>query len=232
MRRRLLAPFAPAALVAGCATPTPVAPPPVVATIAPPPPEMPRGGYLGMPIPAKRTDGRYVTPNIDMTPAAAVWHLRGALNVAALACDRAEGPYVTAYNGWIRARAAVLDAHVRQYVREWETTGWSDWRDAYDNQQTRLYNFYTQPAIHDEFCAVALAEVRAVAAVPDAELPGHARAALARLDKPFIDFFTAVDRFQDYYTAAVRTAAPPVVSTVVAPPAAVPTLTVPADALN
>lgn len=224
MRALGLLSLATLALLAACATPAPpVLPPPVVATIAPPPPVMPTGGYLGMKIPAKRVDGRYVTPNIDMTAAAAVWHLRGALNVAALTCDAASGPFVTAYNSWIRNRTAVLGTHMRQYSYEWEKTGWGDWRAAYDNQQTRLYNFYTQPAIRTGFCAVALPELQAIEAVPDAELPAHARAALARIDQPFIDFYTAFDRYQDYYVKAVKATAPPVVTTIVAPPATVAT---------
>lgn len=224
MRTRSLLSLTSLALVAACATPVArVAPPPVVATIAPPPPQMPVGGYIGMAIPPKRVDGRYVTPNIEMTAAATVWHLRGALNVAALTCDVGAGPYVTAYNSWIRNRKAVLDVQLRQYTREWENTGWSDWRAAYDNQQTRLYNFYTQPAMKTAFCAAALTEIRAVEAVPDAELPAFARAALARLDQPFVDFFAAYDRFADYYAGAVKPAPPPVVATIVAPPVAVAT---------
>jgi hypothetical protein len=213
-----------AAIVAGlmvtaCATPVPpVTPPPVVATKAPPPPEMPRGGYLGLEVPAKRVDGRYITPNIDMTPAAAVWHLRGALNVAALVCDTGNGPVVTAYNSWIRSRGPVLDGYVKQYLREWEQTGWADWQAAYDNQQTRLYNFYSQQPMRDRFCVVARGEAAAIGAVADPALPDHARAALARMDAVFIDFFRAYERWEEYYYANTpKAVAPQVVSTVRGP---------------
>jgi len=201
-----------AVALAGCAARVPpVAPPPVVATLAPPPPVMPAGGYVGMEIPSKREDGTYVTPNFQMTDAAAVWHLRGVLNVAALACDNtaggAGGVTVAGYNSWITAHREVLAAHNRQYLAEWEETGWGDWQAAYDNAQTRLYNFYGQPAIRIAFCAVAASEVAAVAAVADAELPAHARAALARLDRPFLDFYKSYDAWRDYYQPKV--AAPP-----------------------
>ncbi|MBI0476715.1 hypothetical protein D9601_15300 [Sphingomonas sp. MA1305] len=209
-----------AAGLAGCAAPR-VTPPPVVATLPPPPPPpptMPRGGYAGMEIAAKRDDGSYVTPNFQMTDAAAVWHLRGALNVAALACDGAGGGVTDPYNAWIVAHRTGLDGYVKRYQHEWEETGWADWQAAYDNQQTRLYNFYSQPAIRVAFCAVARQEIAAVAPVADADLPLHARGALARLDKPFIDFFTAFDKWRDYYEPKVTP--PPVVPTL---PAAAPT---------
>ena len=218
-------------ILAACATPVPVTPPPVVATLPPPPPTMPVGGYPKMQIAEKRVDGRYVTPNIDMTPAAAVWHLRGALNVAALACGQAGGGTVDPYNAWLGAHRAVLDANVKQYVKEWQTTGWSDWRAAYDNAQTRLYNFYSQPALRTTFCGVARQELTAIAAVPDAQLPTFARESLARLDQPFIDFFTAFDAWRDYYHPEV--APPPVVATipVESQPAMTPSLDVPAQAV-
>ena len=192
------------AALGGCAARVPpVMPPPVVATVAPPPPVMPVGGYPGMEIARKRDDGTYVTPNFQMTDAAAVWHLRGALNVAALGCDKtaagAGGRTVAGYNAWLTGHRAVLDRHVRQYLLEWQATGWGDWQAAYDNQQTRLYNFYSQPAIRIAFCTVAGEELDAVAAVADDALPAHARAALVRLDQPFVDFFTAFDKWRDHY---------------------------------
>ena len=191
-------------------------PPPVYATLPPPPPKMPVGGYAKMEIPKKRTDGRYVTPNIDMTPAAAVWHLREALNVAALACNQAGGGTIDPYNAWLTSHRDALDANVKQYVREWEVTGWSDWRAAYDNAQTRLYNFYSQPALRVAFCRVSRKELGKIGAVTSAELPTYARAALARIDKPFIDFFTAFDAWRDYYHVTPPPVLPTLPTTVMA----------------
>ena len=198
-----------AVTMAACAPQPPkVVPPPVVVTV---PPKMPVGGYPGLKIAPKRTDGTYVTPNFEMTDAAAVWHLRGALNVAALACDRAGGGVVDGYNAWQRAHSAVLAAAVKRYIYEWEITGWSDWQAAYDANETRLYNFYSQSTIRVAFCAAARDEIVRAAAVTDPEMPTYARAALARLDKPFIDFFTAFDAWRDYYEPKVTP--PPVVPT-------------------
>jgi hypothetical protein len=219
--------------MSGCATP-PVQPPPVVATLPPPPPPMPAGGYIGMKSATKRADGTYITPNLDNTDQAAVWHLRNALNVAALGCDQAGGGVVEPYNAWIRTHAAVIDRYYQAYIREWQAPGWWDWQRVYDDNQTRIYNFYAQPAMRSAFCAVARVEIAQVGQVADDDLPAFARAALLRLDRPFVEFYAAYDAWRDYY----QPAPPPVVRTidvplVVTPPAAVATLggndTVPAD---
>jgi hypothetical protein len=211
--RRFLTVAATAAMaagLAGCAQPV-VTPPPVVATLPPPPPVMPSGGYSGLKIPDKRKDGTYVTPNFEMTDAAAVWHLRAAFNVAALACDNAGGGVLDGYNAWLIAHRPVLDAAVKQYMHEWEITGWGDWENAYESNQTRIYNFYSQSTIRVAFCAAARTEIGKMGAVADADLPTYARGALARIDKPFIDFYTAFDAWRDYYEPHVTP--PPVVAT-------------------
>lgn len=225
MTLRVLAIFGVSGLamaVAGCSTqPTP--PPRVVATLPslkPPPPVMPPGGYAELDTAPQRPDGTYVTPNFDMSDAAAVWHLRGALNVAALGCDQAGGGIVDGYNAWLRGHRQVLDAAQTGYLHDWEQTGWWDWRNAYENQQTRLYNFYSQSPIRAAFCAAARVEIAKVGTIADADLPQFARAALVRLDQPFIDFFTGVDAWRDYY--APKVSAPRFVRTIPDEPAAPP----------
>lgn len=207
-----------AASLAGCSAPTP--PPRVVTTLppaGPPPPVMPPGGYADVDTAPQRPDGTYITPNFDMTDAAAVWHLRGALNVAALGCDQAGGGIVDGYNAWLRGHKAALEAYAAAYLRDWEETGWWDWRDAYENQQTRHYNFYSQSPVRVNFCAAARLEIAKVGAVADADLPAFARAALVRLDQPFIDFYTGVDAWRDYY--AKKVPAPRFVPTITDTPA-------------
>jgi len=207
----------------GCTQPTP--PPRVVATlppVKPPPPVMPLGGYAELDTADQRADGTYVTPNFEMTNAAAVWHLRGALNVAALGCDQAGGGIVDGYNAWLRGHRDGLDTYVKTYLHEWEQTGWGDWRDAYENQQTRLYNFYSQSPIRIAFCAAAREEIVKVGAVADADLPAFARGALVRLDKPFVDFYAGVDAWRDYY--APKVPAPRFVRTIPEEPVEAPTM--------
>ncbi len=212
--------------ISGCATPpATVQLPPVVATLPPPPPPMPAGGYIGMKSPTKRADGTYFTPNLDNTDQAAVWHLRNALNVAALGCDQAGGGVVEPYNAWIKAHAVVIDRYYQAYIREWQAPNWWDWQRVYDDNQTRIYNFYAQPAMRSAFCAVARVEIAKVGQVADDDLPAFARAALLRLDRPFVEFYAAYDAWRDYYQLApapvVRTIDVPIV---VSPPAPIATL--------
>lgn len=203
--------------LAGCTRPTP--PPRVVATLPPvaPPPVMPVGGYPEVYTAPQRANGTYITPNFDMSDSAAVWHLRGALNVAALGCDKAGGGVVDGYNAWLKGHVAVLAKAQAGYLHDWEQTGWGDWRNAYENQQTRLYNFYSQSPIRVAFCAAARLEIVQVGSIADAELPRFARASLVRLDQPFIDFYTQVDAWRDYY--APKVPAPRVVPTIPEKPA-------------
>lgn len=168
------------------------APSPVVAARPP----MPEGGYPGMAIPAKLPDGGWPTPNRALTPTAAVWHLRAALNVAALAC-RGEGEtVVTAYNALLTTRRGALAEAETRYAAEWQASGAADWRDQYDDTMTRLYNFYSQPFVNSGFCAAAGTVLTDLAAVPDAQLATFAAARLPELDRPFTDFFTAYDAWR------------------------------------
>ena len=180
-----------AAGLAGCAQPTP--PPRVVATLPPakpPPPVMPSGGYPELDTAPQRPDGTYITPNFDMSDCGGGVASARRAQRRGLGCDQAGGGVVDGYNAWLRGHRAVLDAAQTGYLHDWEQTGWGDWRDAYENQQTRLYNFYSQSPIRVAFCAAARVEIVKVGAVADADLPRFARAALVRLDQPFIDFFT------------------------------------------
>lgn len=212
----------------GCATPpAPPPPPPPVVPVAPPPPAMPAGGYVGMKIPAKLEDGHYFTPNLNNTDAAAVWHLRNALNVAALGCDLEGGGIVDGYNAWIKTHAAAIDRYYQTYIVEWQAPGWSDWQRVYDDDQTRIYNFYAQPAMRAGFCAAARAEIAQVGQVADDALPTYARAALLRLDRPFVDFYTAFEAWRAHYHPASTPAAPAIPVVAVPPPAVAPPATEP-----
>ena len=85
--------------LAGCASkPAPLA---LQASAPPAPalgpmPQPPAGAYAGMTIPARLADGSYPTPNQHLGYAATLWHLRVALNVAALGCRGAGGDAITA----------------------------------------------------------------------------------------------------------------------------------------
>ncbi|MEH3035491.1 MAG: hypothetical protein PGN23_03220 [Sphingomonas adhaesiva] len=189
-------PLAALLVLAACAkAPTlvvPPAPPPVMLTPAP----MPAGGRPGMAIPGRLPDGSWATPNRNLTPAAAVWHLRSALNVAALACrGPLEATMVADYNALLgRQKTAFASA---QTALERETkAGGGDWRDRYDDQATRLYNFFAQDFARDAFCTAAAQVLSEAQTVTPAALPAFAAARLAQLERPFTDFFAAYERWR------------------------------------
>lgn len=184
-----------AALLAGCATrPQPVAvlaPAPVYAPAILPP----GGASANLAIPVRRPDGSYPTPNQGLSAAANIWHLRVALNVAALGCRGAAEPLlVSTYNQWIRSRSTTLAAAERALIGEY--AGATGDRAAYDGAMTRLYNYFAQPPAQPAFCAAAARVSREIAAVRPEALADYAAGAVPLLDAPFTDFYRAYDAYR------------------------------------
>lgn len=215
------------ALLAGCATRKPiVAEAPPTPTPARAPLAMPKGAYVGMKIPTLMSDGRYATPNRNLSADGAVWHLRAALNVAALACRGPdEATIVAGYNALLTSQKATLNGAQTRLTAEYKASG-GDWQDRYDDQMTRLYNFFSQAQARDGFCNAAVATLADSATVAPADLPAFAAGRLAVLEKPFTDFYAAYDAWRAEQAAANRmamaSAAPAGPHTVQAIPAATP----------
>jgi hypothetical protein len=158
--------------VAACASkPKEVAvvPPPVVPTVtvyAPPP----------------------ISPiNRGLSQAATVWHMRVALNVAALACRGAqEGAIIQRYNAMLASHKATLATAQTTLSAEFKAGG-GDWQDRYDDAMTRLYNFFSQAQARDAFCTAAAATLAEAETLAPAELPAYAAAVLPTLDAPFAE---------------------------------------------
>lgn len=153
-----------AALLSACASRTPsvaLLPPSPVTTIAP-------------------------TPiNAGLSPAAALWHLRAGLNVAALSCRGAgEAALIARYNALLTDHKAALASAEAAYLMQYRTDG-GDWRDRYDDDQTRLYNFFGQAHGRQGLCAAADAAFADLATTDDAALTTGARDRLAALDRAF-----------------------------------------------
>lgn len=173
------------------APPAPPVPAPVVAA------PMPAGGRAGMAIPARLPDGSYATPNHALTSAATIWHVRTALNVAALACrDAAEPQRVARYNALLAAERPAFAAAEKTLAAEYRTRGGAAWRDGYDDAMTRLYNYWAQDFARARFCAAADEALAAAQALPAGGLSAAAPGWLAALDQPFVDFFTAYDAWR------------------------------------
>jgi hypothetical protein len=194
---RVLLSVSVAALLAGCASRQEVAtvtPPKVMVPVVAPP--LPKGAFPGMVIPVALPDGSYPTPNRNLTPAATVWHLRAALNVAALACrGPQEATIVAGYNALLGAQKAVLTKAEATYAKEYKAGG-GDWQDRYDDSMTRLYNFFSQSPARDAFCAAASSVLADGAVVSADRMPAFAAERLPTLERPFTEFYRAYDAWR------------------------------------
>ena len=185
--------------------------PPIPVPVAVP---MPAGAYPGMPVPTLLDDGGYATPNVNLSVAGAVWHLRAGLNFAALGCrGPEEASIIASYNALLAAQKPVLASAEKMLIAEYRVAG-GDARDAYDDAMTRLYNYYALAPARPALCATAerlLAEAATIA--PDA-FPAFAEARLPELDRAFTDFYRAYDawrgqRPQVTYAVTANVAAAP-----------------------
>lgn len=160
-------------------------------------PRPPEGAAANQSVPLHDATGVYATPNRGIGGDETSWHLRAALNVAALGCrDAAEAETIAHYNAMIahhRAPLAAADAGVKAAYR---TRFGARWESEHDARMTRVYNFFAQPPAQRRFCSVAreiLAEVEQVA--PE-RFGMYAAEALPRIEAPFTDFYRAYDEYR------------------------------------
>jgi hypothetical protein len=169
-----------ATLLAGCAhhaRPEAARPPAPVAVAEPLPPA---GAAKGLTMPSADAQGRYATINSGLGDKEAIWHLRAALNVAALSCRNQA--ITDHYNQLLRSHKAVFAA---AYAGETARLHGS----ALDQHQTRLYNFFAQPPAKIAFCRAADSEAGQAATVSSADFPAYAAKALDRLEAPVIAYY-------------------------------------------
>jgi hypothetical protein len=185
--------------VSACATQVPP-PPPAVAASVPIPQRMPMpaGTYVGMPVPALKPGGDYATPNIGLSSAGAIWHLRSGLNFAALACrGPGEAVIVARYNALLAAQKSVFAGAEVAVLAEYRAQAGAEWRDAYDDAMTRLYNYYAFAAARTALCATAERMLGEAQAVPQASFADFAATHLPELDRGFTDVFRAYEAWRD-----------------------------------
>ena len=174
-----------------------VAPPALPAPAPQPVAALPPGASPGMNVPAPLADGSFPTPNRGLSPAGALWHLRGGLNVAALACRGVgEAETVSRYNALLANREVPLAAAQRALEAEYRLGNGADWQARWDSAMTRLYNYYSQTPVRTEFCSAAAAILAELEQVPDAELPTFAAVRIVDLDRPFTAFYRAYDAWR------------------------------------
>lgn len=166
------------------------------------PPRAPAGAAPNQAIPPLGADGRYVTPNQGIGAEQTSWHVRAALNVAALGCrDAAERTTIAAYNRLIARNSAVLAAAASGVKARYRARFGAAWEPMHDRDMTRLYNFFAQPPAQQRFCAVARDVLAEAQTVRPADFPAFAAAALPRLEAPFTDFYRDYDRYRTAYAA-------------------------------
>ncbi|MBO9622125.1 MAG: hypothetical protein J7500_05375 [Sphingomonas sp.] len=157
----------------------------------------PGGASPNQPIPARDAAGNYLTPNSHLTPEEASWHVRAALNVAALGCRDADEDWtVAAYNRLLarqRGALAAADAAVKAQYRQRYGAGWES---QHDREMTRVYNFFAQPPAQQRFCAAAREALAQVDTVEPQDFERFAADALPRLEAPFTDFYRAFEAWR------------------------------------
>lgn len=184
--------------LASCARKPEPAPPPAPAPVAQAPAPMPKppaGAAVGLTTPAALPDGSYPTPNRALSSAAMAWHLRSALNVAALQCNVSDPTIVAQYNLLIKTQGKSLTAAYKVLEAEYRKGG-GDWQDRLDDSMTRLYNFFAQPPVQKEFCARAVPMIASAAALPAGSFDSFAATALPQLDQPFVEFYRNYDLYR------------------------------------
>ena len=184
------------ALVAGCSTPEkkapPTPPPPLVRTIKPLPP---MGAVEGMSIPEVDASGTYLTPNRGVTANTALWHVRMALNVAALSCHGVNEPARLQYNQILHVHEAALREANAAVDRNYTAAYGSGGLLARELLNTVVYNFFALPPVTKSFCPVAIEVGAKILAMPSSQLLAYAPEALTALEKPFQEFYEA---YADY----------------------------------
>ncbi|MBC9034710.1 hypothetical protein IAG41_20160 [Sphingomonas sp. JC676] len=164
------------------------------------PPRPPAGAASNQAVPPLGPDGRYVTLNQGLSQDETSWHVRAALNVAALGCrDAAERATVAAYNRLIARNSVVLAAAASGVKTGYRARYGADWEPMHDRDMTRLYNFFAQPPAQQRFCAVARAVLAEAQTVRPGDFAAFASAALPRLEAPFTDFYRDYDAYRTAY---------------------------------
>jgi hypothetical protein len=197
--------LAPLIVLASCAAPPPPAPPPPPRIIAPAPAPMPMPYPPGqaapnLVIPVTDLNGRRLTPNIDLTPEQALWQFRIGLNVAALNCRGPDEAILVAnYSRFLTANRAAIARAERAVIAGLAASTGTNGISARDNLSTRLYNYFAQPPVQQQFCPVATNLTALASVEPTATILPFAATRIAELDQPFVDFYAAYNRYQADY---------------------------------
>lgn len=153
------------------------------------------GAVEGMSIPDVGTDGKYLTPNRGVTANTALWHVRMALNVAALSCHDAQDLARSQYNRMLHVHQAILREANAAVDRNYTAAYGSIGLRQRETLNTVVYNFFSLPPVQKSFCPVAVEVGARILSMPSSALLAYAPEALTALEKPFQEFYEA---YADY----------------------------------
>lgn len=186
------------AALAACQAPPPAPPPPAPPIVyAPRAPLPPFNASSSSYIPPVRPDGLRQTINRDIGPLETLWHLRAALNVAALSCPANLYPtMVDDYNNFIGTNAKVLTNANNAIIRKFQRDIGAGYKIEHDRHQTMLYNHFSFSPLRRPFCDQAMQVGQRVVLVKGDQLDEFASGALLELEKPFDDFYLAFEQYR------------------------------------
>ncbi|MBJ6123067.1 hypothetical protein [Sphingomonas mollis] len=175
---------------------------PAVAVIDDAAPMLPAGASPNFEPPVADGAGGYLTPNRGLSAEETTWHLRVALNVAALGCrGAAADQLIDGYNALLTMHKATLATITDAVAQRYKARFGANWQAYQDDAMTRLYNFWALPPAKEAFCAAALGVIRDLGAIAPDALPAFAATALPRLEAPMLAFFVEFDRYRIARTA-------------------------------
>ncbi len=207
---RLFVAAAAVSVLAACQTaPPPPAAPVVVPQYTPRAPTTPFGASVNTIVPMLRADGLRQTINRDLGPLETIWHVRAALNVAALSCTGSQySRIVSDYNAWIGNNKSYLRNANNAIISKFRREVGNGYKQAHDRHQTSLYNYWSFSPLRRPFCDQAVqVSQRAIVTKPD-EMETFGAQALMELEKPFTDFYLAYEEYERDLDAWRRQYAP------------------------
>lgn len=166
--------------------------------VIPPKPTPPDGAPLEMAIPAVGADGQRATVNSGISNMQSVWNLRSGYNVAALNCTEAKyNPILEGYRRFLKVYSKSLAQANKEIDVSFRTQhSGREAIKARETYQTAVYNFFSLPPAGDAFCNAAMDLSVDLEAVTPEQFEAWSPVGLAKLEKPFKDFFDAYDKYR------------------------------------
>ncbi|HEY1125453.1 MAG TPA: hypothetical protein VGE65_07450 [Sphingobium sp.] len=163
--------------IAGCGPKTP--PPKVANIVVPLPQNMEAMATAPVVAPPEPIPPSLVTASRGED----LWHLRSALNVAALICDpKVYTSLVPNYNRLLTTHKALLTAAVQTELDQFKTVDKKKWQALYDSHMTKIYNQYSLTQQRAKYCDKATQLAGIAGDLTAEDLSGQATAMIFRLN--------------------------------------------------